>query len=125
MSIGDLDASKDGQDVRIRCRVHNSRGSGNSCFIVARESYYTVQCLMFVSDGADGAIKISKGMCKYGSKIPKESIIEIVGQVSVPDAPITGCTQPIELKIKELWTVNKSVPYLPFQIEDASRQVLD
>lgn len=27
--------------------------------------------------------------------------------------------------MKEIWTVNKSVPILPFQIEDASRQVLD
>ena len=125
VAVQELDASKDGQEVRIRCRVHNSRGSGNSCFIVAREGYSTVQCLMFVSDGADGSIKISKGMCKYSSKIPKESIIEIVGVVSVPEAAITGCTQPVELKVKEIWTVNKSVPILPFQIEDASRQVLD
>jgi len=27
--------------------------------------------------------------------------------------------------VKEIFCVNKSVPYLPFQIEDASRQVLD
>ena len=80
---------------------------------------------MFVSDGADGAIKISKGMCKYSSKIPKESIVEIVAEVSVPDSPITGCSQQVELKVKEIYTVNKSVPILPFQIEDASRQVLD
>ena len=88
---------------------------------MAREGYATVQCLMFVSDGADGSIKISKGMCKYSSKIPKESIIEIVALVCVPENPITSCSQQVELKIKEIWTVNKSVPILPFQIEDASR----
>ena len=27
--------------------------------------------------------------------------------------------------MKEIWCVNKSAPYLPFQIEDASRLVLD
>jgi len=27
--------------------------------------------------------------------------------------------------VKEIWCVNKSAPYLPFQIEDASRLVLD
>jgi len=124
-TVGELDASKDGQEVRVRCRVHNSRGSGNACFIVGREGYYSVQCCMFVSDGADGSIKVSKGMCKYSSKIPRESIIELVGVVSVPESPIAGCTQQIELKVKEIWTVNKSVPVLPFQIEDASRQVLD
>lgn len=121
MAVKDLDASKNGQEVRVRCRVHNSRGSGNACFIVAREAYATVQCCMFVNDGADGGIKVSKGMCKYSSKIPKESIIEIIADVSVPENPIAGCSQQVELKVKEIWTVNKSVPYLPFQIEDASR----
>ena len=31
----------------------------------------------------------------------------------------------MELQVKEIWCVNKSAPILPFQIEDASRQVLD
>ncbi len=64
-------------------------------------------------------------MVTYAGKIPKESIIEIVADVRVPEAPIAGCTQQVELSVKEIWCVNKSVPYLPFQIEDASRQVLD
>ena len=34
--IEDLDASKVGQDVRVRCRVQNSRAKGKMCFIVAR-----------------------------------------------------------------------------------------
>ena len=64
-------------------------------------------------------------MVTFASKIPKESIIEIVASVAVPDKPIESCTQQVELQVKEIWCVNKSVPYLPFQIEDASRQVLD
>lgn len=119
VAIEDLDASKQDQEVRVRCRVHNSRSKGKMCFIVAREKYSTVQVVMFVGE------TISKGMVTYASKIPKESIIEIIATVTVPDSPIDGCTQQVELSVKEIWCVNKSVPYLPFQIEDASRQVLD
>jgi lysyl-tRNA synthetase class II len=117
--VKDLDASKANQDVRVRCRVQNSRAKGKMCFLVAREQFATVQCVLVVSD------TISKGMVTYSSKIPKESIIELVATVTVPDRHIEGCSQQVELAIKEIWTVNKSVPYLPFQIEDASRIVLD
>mmetsp|Transcript_26831 Transcript_26831/g.19296 ORF Transcript_26831/g.19296 Transcript_26831/m.19296 type:complete len:185 (-) Transcript_26831:818-1372(-) len=68
---------------------------------------------------------VSKGMVTYATKIPKESIIDVVAKVVVPDKPIDGCSQQIELQVLEIWTVNKSVPMLPFQIEDASRQVLN
>ena len=114
-----LDASLKDQEVRVRCRVHNSRSKGKMCFLKCRESYATVQAVLFVGEN------ISKGMVTFSSKIPKESIIEIVAMVAVPDQPIDGCSQQIELQVKEIWCLNKSVPVLPFQIEDASRQVLD
>lgn len=88
-------------------------------FIVCREGYATAQAVLFVGE------TISKGMVTFSSKIPKESIIEIVATVTVADQEIAGCSQQVELQVKEIWCVNKSVPYLPFQIEDASRQVLD
>lgn len=119
VAVKDLDASMSGQDVRVRCRVHNSRAKGKMCFIVGREAYATVQAVLFVGE------TISKGMVTYSSKIPKESIIEIVATVNVPDQAIAGCSQQVELAVKEIFCVNKSVPYLPFQLEDASRQVLD
>ena len=90
------------------------------CFVVGRESYATVQCVLFVDENT------SKGMVTYSGKIPKESIIEIVATVTCPDKPIDGCSQSaVELAVKEIWCVNKSAPILPFQIEDASRLVLD
>jgi aspartyl-tRNA synthetase len=64
-------------------------------------------------------------MVTFASKVPKESIIEIVATVAVPDQALAGVSQQVELQVKEFWCVNKSVPYLPFQLEDASRQVLD
>lgn len=89
------------------------------CFVVGREVYATVQMVLFVGDN------ISKGMVTFASRVPRESIIEVVATVTVPQNPIEGCTQQVELQVKEFWCNNKSVPHLPFQIEDASRQVLN
>ena len=75
--------------------------------------------VLFVGD------TISKGMVTYASKIPRESIVEIVAKVVKPNAAIEGCSIQYELHTVELWTFNKSQPVLPFQLEDASRQVLD
>lgn len=115
VAIKDITAAHDGQIIRIRGRVHNSRAKGKMCFIVAREAYATVQAVLFVGD------TISKGMVTYASKIPRESIIEIVAKVVKPRNPIEGCSIQYELHVEELWTVNKSLPVLPFQLEDASR----
>ena len=82
-----MDASMADQEVRVRCRVHNSRAKGKMCFVVGREGYATVQAVLFVGDN------ISKGMVTFASKIPRESIIEIVAKVTVPDNPIDGCSQ--------------------------------
>jgi hypothetical protein len=54
-------------------------------------------------------------MCTYASKIPKESIVDIKAFVTIADKPVTACTQSlVELKVLEIWTVNKSAPMLPF-----------
>lgn len=62
-------------------------------------------------------------MVDFARRIPKESIVDIKAKVSVPEKEIQGSTQKIELHITEIWTVNRSVPMLPFQLEDASRKV--
>ena len=35
---------------------------------------------------------MSKGMVKYVSGIPKESIVDVSGEVHVPQEPVQGCT---------------------------------
>ena len=119
VAVKDLDESYAGQEVRIRARVNNVRGKGNSAFVVIRESFATAQAVLFKGE------TISKGMVTYASKLNKESIIEIVADVVVPQNPLSGVSQQVELQVKEIWCVNKSVPILPFQIEDASRLVLN
>ena len=120
VEIKDIGDEHVAQEIRIRGRIGQSRGKGKMCFLQMREGYATVQALVRVEEG-----KVSKGMCDYASKIPNESIVEIVADVVKPDEPISGCSQQVELHVKEIKCVNKSVPVLPFQIADASRKVLD
>jgi len=56
------------------------------CFAVIREGWATVQAALFVGD------TISKGMVTFVSKLPKESIVEIVAVVTKPEAAISGCS---------------------------------
>jgi aspartyl/asparaginyl-tRNA synthetase len=79
VAVKDLGDEHAGQTVRIRGRIHNSRAKGKMCFVVVREAFATVQAVLFVGE------TISKGMVTYASKLPKESIIEIVATVTKPD----------------------------------------
>ena len=63
-------------------------------------------------------------MVTYSGKIPKESIVEVKAKVVKAEKEVESCTQSkVELQVQEIWTVDKSSPMLPFQIEDASRIV--
>jgi aspartyl-tRNA synthetase len=53
-------------------------------------------------------------MVKYCSKVPNESIIDITGVVTKPKEAVAGCTQKIEIVVKQFWIINKSAPILPF-----------
>lgn len=106
--VKNLDETLSGQEVLIRGRVHNSRSTGKNCFITVREQFSTIQAIVSQSE------TISKGMVKYAGKIPKESIVDIKATVIVPEKAVESCTQKVELSIKEIWIVNKSVPQLPF-----------
>jgi len=103
------------QEIRVRGRLHKRRAAGKNSFLVIRESYETVQAIVSKAD-------TSAGMVKFADNIPPESIIEIVAKVVNPGVEIGGASIQMELHIKELWTVNRSVPILPFQLADASRR---
>lgn len=49
-TIAQVDASLDGKEVLIRARIHAVRAKGNSCFIVLREGFSTVQACAFKSE---------------------------------------------------------------------------
>ena len=116
-ALKDLSASQENQEVRIRSRLHNSRGKGGNCFIVLRDDIFTAQAIMFKSE------TISSQMVKFASHIPKESVIEIVGIVKKTPTPVKGCTvTEVEIEITEIWNTHKAVPRLPFNLEDAGRR---
>lgn len=74
--------------VLVRARLHAVRGKGKSAFLVLRQQLATVQAVLFVDDTT-----VSKGMVKYASAIPRESIVDITGIVAKPNVPVEGCSQ--------------------------------
>jgi len=108
-----------GQDVIVRGRLHKTRGKGKVIFIVIRHQFSTIQAVLSVSE------KISQAMVKFAGGVPKESIIEVNATVTVPETPVDGCSQKVELQVNQFWVINRSAPQLPFQIDDASTLVLN
>eukprot|EP01117_Protostelium_nocturnum_P006135 TRINITY_DN2209_c0_g1_i2.p1 TRINITY_DN2209_c0_g1~~TRINITY_DN2209_c0_g1_i2.p1 ORF type:complete len:581 (-),score=160.40 TRINITY_DN2209_c0_g1_i2:59-1801(-) len=113
--VEQIDESKVGQKVVVRARLHSSRIQGNSCFLVLRQRQFTLQCVMF--KGAD----ISKQFLNFAEKINKESIIDVEGEIVVPQQALKSTTQQFELKIWSLFVVTSAIAPLPIQIEDAAR----
>mmetsp|Transcript_16109 Transcript_16109/g.40393 ORF Transcript_16109/g.40393 Transcript_16109/m.40393 type:complete len:549 (-) Transcript_16109:228-1874(-) len=101
--------------VLLRGRVHTVRGKGKSAFLVLRQQSSTVQCAMFVDD-----VTVSKGMVKYTSGIPRESIVDVEGSVAVPEAAIQGCSQQVEVMITSVKVISRAA-ILPFEVTDAAR----
>jgi aspartyl-tRNA synthetase len=83
----DISEELAGQKITIRGRLHTTRGQGGLTFIVMRQRYSTVQGVLQVADN------ISKGMVNFARKVPRESIVEIVAEVTISDKPIEACTQ--------------------------------
>lgn len=48
---------------------------------------YHLQAVLFVDEET-----VSKGMMKYASAIPRESVVDITSEVAVPEEPIEGFT---------------------------------
>ena len=87
VAVKDILDEHTGQTIRIRGRISNSRAKGKMCFVVVREGFASVQCVLFVSES------ISKGMVDYASRLAKESIVEVIATVIKPSGPIEGCSQ--------------------------------
>ncbi|KAG8733689.1 aspartate--tRNA ligase dps1 [Ceratobasidium sp. 423] len=71
--ISTFNASKDGEHVLLRARVHTSRAQGKLCskmaFFALRQRQHTVQALLTVAPET-----VSKQMVKWAATIPLESI---------------------------------------------------
>ncbi|KAL3687935.1 hypothetical protein R1sor_014244 [Riccia sorocarpa] len=118
--VSELNQELKGQTVLVRGRVHAVRGKGRMAFLVVREAGYTVQCLASVAENV-----VSKQMLKFISSLNKESIVDVEGEVSVPPGEIAGTSQQVEIQIRKVYSVSKSMPSLPLTLEDAARSELD
>uniref|UniRef100_A0A6N2KJS0 aspartate--tRNA ligase n=1 Tax=Salix viminalis TaxID=40686 RepID=A0A6N2KJS0_SALVM len=115
--VGDLTHELKGKEVLIRGRAQTMRAVGkNMAFIVVREKGFTVQCVVTAQPDV-----VSKQMVKFAAGLSRESIVDVHGVVSVPSIAIKGTTQQVEIQVSKLYCVDKAMPTLPINIEDASR----
>lgn len=87
--LKNVDADLEGKEVLVRARIHAVRQKGNSCFLVLREGFSTVQAIAFKSE------QVTKDMIKYMGAVPNESIVDLTGIVKKPEKPIESCTQQV------------------------------
>ncbi|KAJ3676823.1 hypothetical protein LUZ60_002547 [Juncus effusus] len=115
--VGDLSAEMKDKTVLIRGFAQVIRPvSKKMVFLVIRQSMSTVQCVLVVSKDL-----VSLQMVKFATSLSKESIVEIEGIVSVPNEPIKGTTQQVEIQVRKVYCINRAMPNLPINIEDAAR----
>jgi len=112
--IAQLTAELAGQKVWVRARVATSRKQGKMlCFLQLRESIGTAQAVVFSKDS---------DIVPFAAQLPRESVVDVFGQVTIPAEPIASCSQSgVELQVQKLYCVSRSTPELPLQLEDASR----
>ncbi|KAL9167110.1 hypothetical protein ABFS82_05G075100 [Erythranthe guttata] len=119
--VQDLNDGLKGNMVVVRGRAQAIRAVGKKmAFLVVRRRGCTVQCVLTVSQDL-----VSSQMVKFATSLSRESIIEIEGLVSVPAQPITGATQHVEIQVRKLYCVDRAVPTLPFNFDDAARSEAD
>ncbi|KAE9459386.1 hypothetical protein C3L33_08704, partial [Rhododendron williamsianum] len=67
----------------------------------------------------------SLGMVKFATGLNRESYVDVEGTVSVPNSPIKGASQQVEIQVRKVYCISKAVPTLPINIEDAARSELE
>jgi hypothetical protein len=104
-SIGDLTATLAGQKVWVRGRMATSRKQGKMlCFLQLRESIHTVQAVVFSKES---------DIVPFAAQLPRESVVDVYGEISLPIEPIASCTQSaVELQVRTQRTGQPSAqPY--------------
>ena len=80
-----LEPALKGQMVWVRARMATSRKQGKTlCFLQLRNSMCTVQAVVYAKEG---------DLVGFAAAIPRESVVDIYGEISVPDTPVESCTQ--------------------------------
>jgi len=120
--LGAEGGAASGQEVWVRGRVSRLRAGASNCFLVLRtQGQYTVQAVFFKHKATP---RQSREMLAALGSLTEESVIDIRGMLV--DAEVRSCSQAnVELQILEAVLVSKSLPKLPFEIDDAGRSEAD
>ena len=112
VAVKDLHSVSSGSNVWLRARVQNVRKQGGKLtFLVLRDDLATVQAV----------VAITPEMAKFAGALPKESVVDVCGQVTVPPEPLRGCTQSnVEIAVERIYCLSRAEA-LPLQLEDLSR----
>uniref|UniRef100_A0A2P2L3Z0 aspartate--tRNA ligase n=1 Tax=Rhizophora mucronata TaxID=61149 RepID=A0A2P2L3Z0_RHIMU len=117
LPVGKLSEGLKDKEVKIRGRAQTTRAVGrNMAFVVVREKGFTVQCVVIAKPEV-----VSRQMVKFVAGLTRESIITVQGIISVPQFPIKGATQQVEVQVTKIYCISKAMPTLPINIEDAAR----
>ncbi|CAK70126.1 unnamed protein product (macronuclear) [Paramecium tetraurelia] len=119
MKVSQINESTIGKTILLRARIHNSRMKGKIAFLVLRENWYTIQAVLTKGE------QIGSQMIKYTGGINLESVVDIEAVVLQTNFKIKDCTQQVELHIQTIRVISRSITKLPFQIEEASRKIID
>lgn len=110
--VRDLGDMKPGSKVWLRARAQAVRKQGGKLtFLVLRDDLETVQAV----------VAISPEMAKFAGALPKESVVDVYGEITVPPEPLRSCTQSnIEIAVERIYCISRASA-LPLQLEDLSR----
>ena len=111
-NVADLSPAQSGTCVWLRVRLHNSRKqSAKLGFLVLRQRLSTVQ-----------AVVQGKDIAGFACGLPKESVLDVFAEVTIPPEPVASCTQSgVELNVTRAYCISKAMTRLPLQLEDAGR----
>uniref|UniRef100_A0A0G4GC04 aspartate--tRNA ligase n=1 Tax=Chromera velia CCMP2878 TaxID=1169474 RepID=A0A0G4GC04_9ALVE len=125
-NLQDISPAMEGKEICVRARLQTLRGKGKLCFWVLRQQMFTIQAVISVTgDGdSDAEGSVSKNMVKWCmGQVPPESIVDVMGVVTVPASPVEATTQStVEIQVKKAFCVSRAASVLPFQLEDANRK---
>ncbi|KAH0878454.1 LOW QUALITY PROTEIN: hypothetical protein HID58_065848 [Brassica napus] len=102
-----------GSEVSLRGRVHNHR-------LVAKilESGFTVQCVVEEA-------RVGTSMLNFVKQLSHESVVELIGLVSLPKKPLTATSQQVEIHVTKMYCLSRSLLNLPLAVVDAARSEAD
>lgn len=114
--MAEINAADDlNKRITIRARLHNVRGTAKNAFLVLRQGGLAMQAVLFASE------VVGKDMVKFAASIPKESIVDVSGELVASEIKSDFITfKTCELRTDRIWVVSRSGDRLPFQIDDAA-----